>query len=169
MSSFDVQEFYQRMHEQQSANHKIHKTTIGGLPSSLPSSSLPSSSPSSLPPSSLPPPHPTKETFPANVAILDFYVRPQEIQSCTWSVDKHGNHPTPRDCACTDIPNSKACIAGYEVVKGKVSDTTLENNPDSAIKWCVQNVPAMYNNDVTSQHSWTIGCLDGIRGVHKVL
>ena len=114
-------------------------------------------------------PPPSNATFPSNVSRLNFYVRPHEISSCTWSVDRYGNRPMPSDCACTDIPNSAACAAGYRAVKDQVSVTTLENNPDSAIGWCVQNVPSSYQKDITARHSWTIGCLNGIRGTHKVL
>jgi len=107
--------------------------------------------------------------FPAHVPLLEFYVRPQEIQSCSWRVDQNGRRPTPRDCACSNLPQPSVCVEGYEAVKQQVNDATLENDPNAALGWCVHHVPPPHQHDATARQSWILGCFDGIRGVHKVL
>ena len=110
----------------------------------------------------------TLESFPPGISVMEYYVRPQEIQSCTWRVDKYGNHTTPRDCACEDIPNHAACVDGYKTVKRDIDRDTLEKNPNSLIEWCWKNVPDQFReHDLTAKRSWIIGCLDGVRGEHQ--
>ena len=105
--------------------------------------------------------------FPDGVSLLEYYVRPQEIQSCTWSVDKTGQPTKPCQCACDDLPDFKACSNGYVAVKRNVAQHILEKSPDEAIAWCVEHVPDKYKGSVPSSQSWTIGCFSGIHGVHK--
>jgi hypothetical protein len=149
MSAIDTSQFFEKMH--------LHKNQIQITTSDTFSISPPT-----------PTPNPTP-TFSSHAAILEYYVRPQEVQSCSWSVDKQGNHPIPHECACADVPNTAACQSGYKTVKNEVHQATLESDPNSAIEWCVRNVPSPYKSDITSNRSWTLGCLSGIRGVHKNL
>ena len=143
MSNVNPQDFLNTLKYDYSQKHRIHATTSRST---------------------------TQEPFPYGIAVMEYYVRPQEIQSCSWRVDKYGNRSDPRECACEDIPNHAACIDGYETVKRNIDQTVLEKNPNSIIDWCWKNVPDQYkDHNLTSKRSWIIGCLDGIRGDHKAL
>lgn len=112
----------------------------------------------------------TLESFPPGISVMEYFVRPQEIQSCTWRVDKYGNHSTPRDCACTNIPNHAACVDGYKAVLRETDREILANDPNSVIEWCWTNAPEKYSNqDLTTKRSWILGCLTGIRGEHQAI
>ena len=143
MSNISAQEFLNMLKESHSQQHKIYSTAT--------------------PPTTL-------ENFPPGISVMEYYVRPQEIQSCSWRVDKYVNHSTPEECACEDIPNHAACVDGYKTIKRDASRSTLENDPNSLIDWCWKNVPDQYReHDLTTKRSWIIGCLNGIRGDHKTV
>jgi hypothetical protein len=143
-SAFSIQQFYNKMQQD-------HVNNIQSIV--LPSHGKSSNSSSPNP----------------DVSILESFSRPQEILSCVWR--NMAEKKYPNECACSNdnnVSNRQACQDGYKTVKTRVDQHTLEKDPNSVIVWCNSNVPTNYQQNKELHDSWIIGCLDGIRGPHKI-
>jgi len=141
-SAFSIQQFYNKMQQDHVSNlQSIVPPSHGRVPS-------------------LSSPNP-------DVSKLELFSRPQEILSCVWR-NNMTEPKYPVECACNGISNKSVCQDGYKSVKTQVNQHTLEKDPNSVIVWCNSNVPINYQKDKDLHDSWIIGCLDGIRGPHKI-
>lgn len=106
----------------------------------------------------------------SNILILENILRPNEIQSCTWmNIASDGTRILPHTCACYNTSDKQTCVSGYQSVRVENLQPVLEKNPDSLITWCVNNIPNEISNNSDATSSWVIGCLNGIRGPHKIV
>ena len=101
-----------------------------------------------------------------SVALLQKYMRPNEIQTC---VMYNENGLCPYECACKNVPDQTACRQGYIVAGNQSASTTLYGqSPNMYLPYCVDptNVPPNLSND--SKLSWSVGCLSGVTGPHRI-
>lgn len=93
---------------------------------------------------------------------LDYYMRPDEITNCIYASN---DTSCPYICACTNPDlNQTACENGY------VHAATYEqrkDNPNPLLMKCRTDVPSTFT-DQHAKDSWTVGCLSGVKGRHKL-
>lgn len=121
----------------------------------------------------------TSPSTPSSVSYLASFQRPIEIYHCIWdsasNVLPGQSRKCPHDCACSNLPNDTACQDGY-IKMGQFelgassSQHQRTQNPNELIKWCLdpQNMDPRYKNDNIAAGSWVAGCINGIRGYHKI-
>jgi hypothetical protein len=109
------------------------------------------------------PPSPSPTEFPKNTNPLELIRTPQEIQNCVWQPKDDKTHYMSHECACYELPRA-ACEDGYGAPKKRMDRQTLESNPNTAIQWCVSNVPDNFKNNEDDKKAWIIGCMSGVRG-----
>jgi hypothetical protein len=118
-----------------------------------------------------------------NASALSHFVRPDEIYNCMWESASNATttqgRQCPHDCACISAPNQNACRVGYfqigQTERGDNNSPTKRllartEDPSALINWCTNpaNVDPKFASDTAARDSWVIGCLNGIRGYHKV-
>jgi hypothetical protein len=102
--------------------------------------------------------------------MFENILRPNEIQQCTYmNTSTNNNRLLPHTCACYNTQHQHICVNGYQAVRVENPYSTIEKHPDSLITWCLDNIPSDIKNNEKQQESWNIGCLNGIRGPHKIV